>query len=791
PGTTLAIAVQIAGALDAAHRAGIVHRDLKPGNVMLVRGASASAPPLAKLLDFGLAKPVAPVAAGEALGAAPTRTTPITAQGAILGTFQYMAPEQLEGREADVRSDIWAFGCILSQCLTGRAPFEGASQASLIGAILKDQPPPISSSAPLVPPALDRLIATCLAKDPNDRWQSAGDLARELRWIREAPATPTAATASIRAGGRLFGVLVFAAAAALVAVGAAVGWAVHPAGAPTHAVRAQLPVVADSLVRDNPGFAVSPNGRWLVWVAADGGSVRLRDLSSGETRVLAQGLRFVQPFFSPDSLQVGFATGVTISVAGGVYGSLERVAIGGGAPVKLLDGISSSKGFWWGDDAYIYYTPAASAGLWRVRAAGGTPERLIEPDAAAGEKTYRDPFVLPGSKAVLFVVGTSRITSFDDGRIEALSLVDRTRHVLVNGGTAPRYIAALGDLVYERAGDLIAVPFDGGRLEVHGAPATIARGVSNVPANGIARYSVSDDGTFVWTPEPSVPARAWVSSVDLQGRETRLADVPPEAGAPALSPDGQRLAIDPDGATKQIAVIDLSRGATQRITYEWDNAEPLWTPDGSRLIYTSDLGGGANNLYWRPADGSGTPARLTTSREDQVPESVAGRTLLYESLNPDSLVDLWTLSLDDPTPRVLLKTPFNEADARFSPDGRWVAYESDQSGQSEVYVQAFPSTGRRWQISAGGGTRPLWVASGGIAYLHGEDVMTVSVTLAPTFNSGVPVKRFSIGAHTFLLDVTHDGRLLFKHYELPAPEPMEIISNWFDQVRQTLGRSGK
>ncbi len=306
-------------------------------------------------------------------------------------------------------------------------------------------------------------------------------------------------------------------------------------------LRAVLPVTVDALV-DDPAFAISPNGQRLAYVAADGTTLLLRDLPSGETRVLSQGLRVSEPFFSPDSQQVAFVVGATSTIRTGVWGAMERIAVGGGAPVKVLDGIASMKGASWSDDGWIYYSPAPAAGLWRVRSEGGTPERLTVPDAQAGEKTHRRPFALPGGKAVLFVVGTSRITSFDDARIEALSIADKSRHRLVEGGTAPEYLAALGQLAYVRNGSLVLQPFDADRLELGGPPVTVADGISEESVNGVARYSISSDGTLVSLPA-SAAAHAELVSLDRQGRATTVAQAPLWIQNGALSPDGTRTTV--------------------------------------------------------------------------------------------------------------------------------------------------------------------------------------------------------------------------------------------------------
>jgi serine/threonine-protein kinase len=778
----LTLAVQIAGALDAAHRKGIVHRDLKPGNVMLVRGPSASAPPVVKLLDFGLAKPVAATVDAASATSAPTQTTPLTARGTVLGTIQYMAPEQLEGREADARSDIWAFGCLLYEMLSGRRAFEGASPASLISAILRDQPEPVTTVAPVVPPALDHVVSTCLAKDPDDRWQSAGDLARELRWIRDASPAPVIATGALERRSRGSLVLVGAGVMALAVL--AIGFlARRPAPDPGPVLRAELAVAVDSAT-DDSAVAISADGGLLAYVTPDARAVMLRDLRNGQVRTLAEGQEYSEPFFSPDGLQVGFVGGRSGIGRAALWGSLQRVAVGGGAPVTIVDGLTGLKGASWGDDGWVYYSPAPAAGLWRVRAEGGASEQLTTPDVANGEKTHRRPFVLPGSRAVLFVTGTSRITSFDDATIEVLSLADHSRHRLIDGGTAPRYIPALRSLAYSHAGTLIGVPFDADRLALDGPPVTLANGIADEPANGLARYTLSSEGTFVWAPGAGRSPQAAVVMVDRDGRATKIADAPDSLRG-RLSPDGTRVALEPDGATQQLVTVDLIRNSAERLTYEWDNARPVWTPDSPHLLFQSNAGGGRRNIYMRAGDSTGTAERVTESALDQTPNDVWGHTLVYEQYAPATRTDLWTLSLDERVPRVLRQTPFDELLARISPDGRWIAYQSDQSGSWEVYVQAFPSPAQQWPVSTGGGTQPLWLpGTRGLAYLKGLDVMEAAVTASPTFTAGRPAKRFSLEPGDRLIDVTRDGRyVVLRGGVRPFTTSLGIIVNWFEAIR--------
>lgn len=561
-------------------------------------------------------------------------------------------------------------------------------------------------------------------------------------------------------------------------------------------VGAELPFSENRLSGGRPvalkTFALSPDGRLLAYLSPDLSSILLRTLETGDSRVLAEGSRFGEVFFSPDSRQVGFVAGTGGPGRSTIAGAIERVTIGGGAPVLVARGIVGLKGADWGDDGWIYYSPGPAMGLWRVRADGGPPEELTRPDASKGEKTHRQPSVLPGSRAVLFVVGTSRIRSFDDARIEAFSLADRTRHRLVEGGTDPRYVAALGDLVYEREGKLIAVPFDPERLETRGAPTTVAEGIDDMPVSGLSYYSISAHGALAWLPRAAEAPSASVVALDRDGHVSKLADAPFSLYSGRLSPDGARLTVDPDGACQQIAIIDLAHNRTQQITFEWDNAVPLWTPDGSRLIFRSNVGGGARNIYWQAADGSGKAERLTTSDQDQFPDSLSGRVLLFEQVDPKTATDLYTFSLDDRSIQVLLRTPFDERSARFSRDGRSIAYQSNRSGRWEVYVQAYPSDGRRIQVSFDGGIDPVWMPRGHeLAYLRGRDLMLVTLETAPELQVGTPRRVSTLGPADMLLDVTRDGRLLLRRESVPPATRLGLFVNWFEEVRRLEARSGE
>jgi serine/threonine-protein kinase len=781
------IGAQIAEALAAAHRRGIVHRDLKPGNVMLTASG-------AKLLDFGLAKSSAirePMDPGRTMAA-------LTAERTILGTLHYMAPEQVEGRDADSRSDIFALGAVLYEMLSGRRPFDGDSPASVIASILSTEPRPIADVAPLAPRSLDRVIARCLAKNPDDRWQSASDLAFELRAqadVRNRDVAPLASAAPRRRTAAWL-----AGAAVIALAGGAAGWLLkrQPPSTPRPVVRALLPLATgDELsYHDRTDFgqpvALSPDGRVVAYVMLGSPTkLVLRTVDTGESRVLVQAAAIGEVFFSPDSQFVGFvsgAGGADRPWTPGIGGSIRKISVSGGAATTVADGIGSIKGAWWGADGFIYYSPAPGMGLWRAPAAGGQGEKLTSPDRSQGEKTHRRPFLLPGNKSLLFVVGTSRIDSFDDARIEALRLSDRSRHRLIDGGTAPLYLAS-GHLLYARAGKLVAVPFDPERLAVEGAPMTVLEGVADQPASGVSNHAISADGTIVYLARSSDGSRGHVAISDRQGRVKRKYEAPVGTFTGRVSPDGNRFAMDPDGATQQLTVLDFGQSGNQRLTFEWDNSTPMWMPDGSRIVFRSNRDSEVRNLYWIAADGGGTAERLTTSDHEQVPSSVAGRQLLFEESDPSTRTDIWVMSLDTRKSEPLIQTPADEVSARFSPDGRWLAYQSNKSGSWEVYVQPFPSTGRTWQVSRDGGVYPVWQRGGGeLVYRRGAtDVMAVSVSTSGDFRATMPVKLFSLSTTDQFLDVTPEGDFVVaQRLEPPSITSLQVIVNWIDELRAKM-----
>jgi serine/threonine-protein kinase len=787
---------QIAEALEAAHSKGIIHRDLKPANIKVSENGQV------KVLDFGLAKSIERPRAVSDADATATLTDELSRSVTILGTAAYMSPEQACGKELDARTDIWSFGCVLYEMLSGKQPFRGNTMTEILAAVIEREPNWALLPAGILP-TLERLIRHCLRKDAGNRLRDIGDAGIELE---DALAEPP--SGAPKADGVTRRVAIGAVAGA-AAGGAATGvFAIsrYRGGVPRSLTRFTIGVPGGGsfIPSFNRKVGISPDGRHVVFTPGTlsnigggrGISFYIRSLGELESKRIKEAENGSSPFFSPDGQWVGFF------VAGGGGVRLRKMAINGGTPVTLAT-MDSFVGAAWTPDNTIYVIVDIPSGVVRLPAAGGTPKEALKIDFAKGERLHRYPCSLPDTNAVLLTIGIAESETFDDARIVAFSPDTGEKKTLVEGGTHPRYSPS-GHLLYARDGKIFAIRFDSKRLKTGGQPFPAVEGVLMSRNSGLANYDVSASGDLAYIPGICDTGGRTLVWVDRNGKAEAISPLAPRAYLrPRLSPDARRLAIEIEGPNHNLYVYDFERGVFATLTSDGVSHWPVWSPDGTELAFRS--GPMAAFKMWRvPADRSRAPQQVPATGVSQSAESWSpdGRALVYTTGAPGVTPNIMVAALEgDQAARKLEATNFAEGSPKFSPDGRWLAYCTNESGKPQVYVQAYPGPGAKVQISGDGGTDPVWRRAGGeLFYRNGDSMMSVAVSTVSGFKAGPPQELWRghyahgtssscglPGVTSSNYDVTSDGRrfLMIKDdQDTAVSSEVVVVQGWADELRR-------
>jgi serine/threonine-protein kinase len=778
----LPIAKQIAEGLEYAHERGIIHRDLKPSNVIVRPDGQV------KILDFGLAKALEGETSEEEIENSPTLSAVATRIGVLLGTAAYMSPEQARGKRVDRRADIWAFGCVLYEMLTGREAFGGETTSDILACVIRAEPD-WSSIPTSVPPRVRELLRRCLQKDPKQRLRDIGD----ARITIEEALSGTPQEAGVLQGGTVHlpvwrRLLPWAAGILLAAVASAAVWELRPRGPAGQIVHFSFaPPAGYSLVAQPFGYtnlAISPDGANVAFVVWHGGTSQLflRRMDQSEATLLKGTEDGDEPFFSPDGQWVGFFA----------YGKLKKISVLGGTTVTLCDAPNGRGGTWTPDDT-IVFAPSNGSGLMRVSATGGTPQPFTRLDSSKNEITHRWPQVLPGGKAVVYASGVE----FNSATIAVASLKSGAAKTPAIQGGYPRYLAG-GYLVFDREEGLYAVLFDLERLEVTGSPFPVLQ-VQASPANGAAGFAISETGSLVYVPPVETVTRlAWVNRkgvlepLEAPGRDYL---------GLRLSPDGKRVVVVIlEKGFPDIWTYDILRGTLTRLTFgAGDNAAPVFSSDGQRIAFQR-LKDGNFSILAMPADGSGSEETLLppqTSRSVPASWSPDGKFLAYTHYGRSGKAEIWVLPLEgERKPQLILANQFDNRRPVFSPDGKYLAYFSNENGRGEVYVMPFRNGSGKWQISTNGGSPPVWQRDGKqLLYSESENIMGVDIATQPTFHASTPRVILPAKAMGSLLgfDVSPDGQRFLIHQqssEAAQTTQINVILNWSEELRRRSA-SGK
>ena len=747
------LARELSAAVGAAHRAGVVHRDIKPSNIMLTRAG-------VKLLDFGLARrrETADAAVGDSTQA--PLTDPLTLTGMVLGTWQYMSPEQLRGAEADARSDVFSIGVVLYEVFTGTRLFQRPTHEASLIAILEDHPASMLASRPEVPAAMDRVVGVCLAKDPADRWQAAGDLHHALEANADVSPAPRFKSRAV--------IAIAGAAVIVAAMGAAVWPRVERTRDGVRTIRSTIDVRPLDMDRGFADLAFLPDGGGFIFGAFEGGRGALfrYDLATGTARSITGTAGGSMPFLSPDGKWIGFTA----------RSALMKVPIDGGQPTRIADQLAGF-GASWGDDGFIVYSSRPASGLRRVAEAGGTPTTITELTAEDQGNDHRYPVVLPGGRRIIFAVGTGPEES---ARVVGLDLVTGARKDLVRGAMSFRYLPS-GFIAYVSNDALFVVPFDRVRFEVHGAPVRIAEGVENT--DGSPEFIFSPDDDLIYLPGGSTGPQHRVSFVSLNGQVETIPDVIGQFAFPRFSPDGTKLLLMRGATKNNLWVYDLPRGMLTRVSYGRYQGS-IWTRDGR--ITTPRGGPGDQRIVIRTADGTGDDsAPLTEGGMDERPADWTpdGQTLLYNRGG-----QLWSVTPGRTKPVQIMPGPFNKQYPRVSPDGRFITYTANDTGTNQIYVSSLSGEGGRVQISVRGGATSVWSPDGRRVYFRGpigesnDDIglMASEITTTPHLSASKPRLLFRNNGFLGRFDLSPDGKqfVMIGFDTRPPSHTLRMVQNW-------------